>query len=194
MDAHMATLPRTENRVARALAETLDPREALERALAAIGEGLGWRLGAAWEPPPGRPEGELVCVETWCAPGVDDGQSKSGLSRSITLSAGEGLPGRVWSTGEAAWVPDVETDPNWPPRPRPPLSQAGLRAAPASRYGARAACSAWPSVRDARPGATLEHDTSCHCSSFPVLIAGCGDDSASGSGRGNDKRPCLLPP
>lgn len=61
----MATLPRTEHRVARSLAETVDPHEALERALAAIGEGLGWRLGAAWEPPPGRP-GELVCVETWC--------------------------------------------------------------------------------------------------------------------------------
>lgn len=60
----MATLPRTEHRVARSLAETVDPHEALERALAAIGEGL-WRLGAAWEPPPGRP-GELVCVETWC--------------------------------------------------------------------------------------------------------------------------------
>jgi len=121
----MATLPRTENRVARALAETLDPREALERALAAIGEGLGWRLGAAWEPPPGRPD-QLVCVETWCAPGVDD-EAFADLSRSITLSAGEGLPGRVWSTGEAAWVPDVEDDPNYPRAAA--ARQAGLHAA-----------------------------------------------------------------
>jgi len=41
----MATLPRTEHRVARALADTLDPDETLARALAAIGEGLGWQLG-----------------------------------------------------------------------------------------------------------------------------------------------------
>jgi PAS domain S-box-containing protein len=121
----MATLPRTENRVARALAETLDPHEALERALAAIGEGLGWRLGAAWAPPPDRPD-ELVCVETWCAPGVHDSEFVS-LSRSITLRAGEGLPGRVWSTGEPAWIRDVEDDPNFPRASA--ARRAGLRAA-----------------------------------------------------------------
>jgi len=121
----MATLPRTEHRVARSLAETLDPDEALERALAAIGEGLGWRLGAAWEPPPGRP-GELVCVETWCAPDVDDEDFVT-LSRSITLAPGEGLPGRVWATGEAAWIADVQEDPNFPRAQA--ATRAGLRAA-----------------------------------------------------------------
>jgi PAS domain S-box-containing protein len=121
----MATLPRTEHRVARSLAETLDPQEALERALAAIGEGLGWRLGAAWEPPPGRPDA-LVCVETWCAPGVDDEEFVR-VSRGITLAPGEGLPGRVWMTGEAAWIPDVQADPNFPRAAAAAL--AGLRAA-----------------------------------------------------------------
>src|SRR5215212_2689175 len=108
----MATLPKTEHRVARSLAETLDPREALERALAAIGEGLGWRLGAAWEPPPGD-AGVLACVESWCAPGVDDSEFVS-ASRAMTLAPGEGLPGRVWATGEAAWIADVQGDPNFP--------------------------------------------------------------------------------
>jgi PAS domain S-box-containing protein len=121
----MATLPRTEHRVARSLAETLDPDEALERALEAIGEGLGWRLGAAWEPPPGNPDG-LVCVETWCAPGVDADEFVA-LSRSITLTAGEGLPGRVWVSGEAAWIPDVQEDPNFPRAGA--ARRAGLRAA-----------------------------------------------------------------
>src|SRR5215212_9123845 len=102
----MATLPRTEHRVARSLAETLDPQEALARALEAIGEGLGWQLGAAWEPPPGRPD-ELVCVEAWCGPDVD-GEEFIELSRTITLGRGEGLPGRVWDTGEAAWIADVQ--------------------------------------------------------------------------------------
>jgi len=121
----MATLPRTEHRVARSLAETLDPDEALARALEAIGEGLAWRLGAAWEPHSVSAD-ELTCVETWCAPGVDDAEFVA-LSRSITLARGEGLPGRVWRTGEAAWIPDVQDDPNFP------------RAAAARRAGLRAA-------------------------------------------------------
>jgi PAS domain S-box-containing protein len=120
----MATLPRTEHRVARSLAETLDPDEALARALGAIGEGLGWRLGAAWEPPVGNPD-VLECVETWCAPGVDDEEFVA-LSRSITLAGGEGLPGRVWMSGEAAWIPDVQTDPNFPRGAA--ARRAGLRA------------------------------------------------------------------
>ena len=120
----MATLPRTEHRVARSLAETADPQEALQRALAAIGEGLGWQLGAAWEPPPGRPD-SLVCVETWSAPGVE-AQPFLALSRTITLTAGEGLPGRVWLSGEAAWIPDVQDDASFPRASA--ARQAGLRA------------------------------------------------------------------
>ena len=108
----MATLPKTEHRVARSLAETVDPHEALQRALAAIGEGLGWRLGAAWEPPRGRPD-VLKCVETWCAAGVADEEFVA-LSRSITLTPGEGLPGQVWLTGDPAWVRDVQNAANFP--------------------------------------------------------------------------------
>jgi PAS domain S-box-containing protein len=108
----MATLPKTEHRVARSLAETVDPHEALQRALAAIGEGLGWRLGAAWEPPRGRPD-VLKCVETWCAAGVADEEFMA-LSRSITLTPGEGLPGQVWLTGDPAWVRDVQNAANFP--------------------------------------------------------------------------------
>jgi PAS domain S-box-containing protein len=108
----MATLPRTEHRVARSLAETLDPDEALARALEAIGEGLGWCLGAAWEPRSPKAE-ELVMVETWCAPGVDEAEFVE-LSRSMILARGEGLPGRVWATGEPAWIRDVQNDRNFP--------------------------------------------------------------------------------
>jgi PAS domain S-box-containing protein len=120
----MATLPRTEHRVARSLADTLDPDEALARALAAIGEGLGWKLGQAWEPPPGK-EDVLVCVESWCASGVDERDFVE-LSKSLTLSPGEGLPGRVWASGEAAWIADVQDEANFPRAPA--ARSAGLRA------------------------------------------------------------------
>jgi len=108
----MTTLPRTEQRVARSLAESADPQAALARALEAIGESLGWRLGAAWEPPAEQPD-QLVCVETWHAAEVD-GHEFEEASRGVVLPGGEGLPGRVWLSGKAAWISDVQRDGNFP--------------------------------------------------------------------------------
>jgi PAS domain S-box-containing protein len=121
----MVTLPRTEQAVARSLAETADPRDALARALRVIGESLGWRLGAVWEPAPERAE-VLCCVETWHAAGAEV-EDFEAASRATVLVAGEGLPGRVWGSGEPAWVSDVLTDDNFP------------RAAAARRAGLHAA-------------------------------------------------------
>jgi PAS domain S-box-containing protein len=121
----MSTLLRTERMVARSLAETADPRDALARVLRAIGESLGWQFGAVWEPAVDRPEA-LRCVETWHAPGVDAREFEA-TSRRTLLAAGEGLPGRVWSSGEAAWIADVLADDNFP---RAPVARlAGLQAA-----------------------------------------------------------------
>jgi PAS domain S-box-containing protein len=108
----MASLPRTEQAVARSLAQTAEPRDALAGALRAIGESLGWRLGAVWEPAPDRPEA-LTCVETWHAAGTEAEEFEV-ASRAATFAAGEGLPGRVWQSGEPAWVPDVSSDDNFP--------------------------------------------------------------------------------
>ena len=102
----MATLLRTERMVARSLAETADPDDALARALRAIGESLEWRFGAVWEPAADRPEA-LRCVETWHAVGVDaqefeaaSGQRRAGLDcrragrRQLSARPG-GAPGRA---------------------------------------------------------------------------------------------------
>jgi PAS domain S-box-containing protein len=114
-----------EHAVARSLAETADPRDALARALAAIGESLGWWWGAVWEPAPERPE-SLRCVETWSAVGAA-ARDFEATSRSIALAAGEGLPGCVWRSAEPAWIADVLANENFP------------RAAAARRAGLRAA-------------------------------------------------------
>jgi PAS domain S-box-containing protein len=121
----MTTLPRTEQAVARSLAHTADPRDALARALRAIGESLEWRLGAVWEPASDRPQA-LRCVETWSAAGVA-AEDFEAASRTIALASGEGLPGRVWLSGEPAWIADVLADENFP------------RAAAARRAGLHAA-------------------------------------------------------
>jgi PAS domain S-box-containing protein len=121
----MASLPRTEQAVARSLAQTAEPRDALAGALRAIGESLGWRLGAVWEPAPDRPE-VLTCVETWHV-GGSEAEEFEAASRAITFTAGEGLPGRVWQSGEPAWIADLWADDNLPRAPA--ARRAGLNAA-----------------------------------------------------------------
>ena len=111
--------------MARSLGQTADPGDALARALRAIGESLDWRLGAVWEPSPDRPEA-LSCVEIWSAADTATEDFEE-ASRSITLAAGEGLPGRVWRSGEPAWIPDVLADDNFPRATA--ARRAGLHAA-----------------------------------------------------------------
>jgi PAS domain S-box-containing protein len=116
-----AILLRTEHAVARVLAEEHEEAAAYPRLLRAIGESLDWEVGAVWTPlENGDPV--LRCVETW------QGREPLELaSRSVALAPGEGLPGRVWATGEPAWISDVRTNANFPRGPS--AREAGLRAA-----------------------------------------------------------------
>jgi len=116
---------RTEHAVSRTLAETDDPELAMSRALAAIGGTLGWLAGSVWEVTPGDPA-LLTCATTWQSDDVsvdDFGRH----TRVVTFAYGVGLPGRVWATGEPAWIADVTRDPNFPRAPA--AEEAGLRAA-----------------------------------------------------------------
>src|SRR3954452_5274660 len=121
----MISPPRTERAVARSLAQTADPRDAVIGALKAIAENLDWRLGAVWEAAPDRPEA-LRCVEIWHAADVDAEEFER-TSRETALAPGEGLPGRVWRSDQAAWIADVTADPNFPRAQA--ARRAGLHAA-----------------------------------------------------------------
>jgi PAS domain S-box-containing protein len=77
-------------------------------AVQAVGESLRWELGAVWRVD--RDGEALCCAHLWCAP-LGCPQELASASAGASLRAGEGLPGRVWLTGEAAWVPDVLADP-----------------------------------------------------------------------------------
>src|SRR5215218_5491160 len=113
-----AVLLRTEHAVGRVLTEAHDEAAAYPRLLAAIGESLGWDAGGAW-----TPQADILrCTATWHAP-----EPFERISRSVSLARGEGLPGRVWASGEPAWITDVGADANFP---RASLAlDAGLRAA-----------------------------------------------------------------
>ena len=95
----------------RILAEAATLGEATPGILEAIAETLGWQVGAIWTVD--RQRQVLRCVEVWHAPSTVVPEFEA-MSRRITLAPGEGLPGRVWATGEPAWVCDVAGDPNFP--------------------------------------------------------------------------------
>jgi PAS domain S-box-containing protein len=96
---------------ARALAESATLAEAAVRVLQALCEALGWDYGALWNVD--ADGGVLNCVETWHRPTVTVTQFEA-ASRSTAFTRGAGLPGRVWASGEPAWVPDVVADANFP--------------------------------------------------------------------------------
>src|SRR5215203_4518879 len=108
----MAVGIRIEHAVAQAVAGSDGSRDACVRALRAIGEGLHWPLAAAWEPAVTEAN-ELRCIAIWAA-SEDGARAFAQTTRATVLRSGEGLPGRVWQTGEAAWVVDAAADVEMP--------------------------------------------------------------------------------
>jgi two-component system, sensor histidine kinase and response regulator len=110
--------------VARALAESSSLGEAASRILQAICEALGWDYAGLWQVDAAL--GVLQCVETWNAPGVAFPEFEA-ATRQSRFAPGVGLPGRVWASGQPAFLPDVIHDDNFPRAPA--VSRAGLHAA-----------------------------------------------------------------
>jgi PAS domain S-box-containing protein len=98
-----------QHAVTRALAESSTLSEATPRILQSLCRNLGWELAQLWVV-----DGEnLRLVEIWRSPGLDAGRF-SAVSRKTAFDPGTGLPGRVWASGEPAWITDVTTDGNFP--------------------------------------------------------------------------------
>ena len=103
-------LQNVEHAVARILAETDSRVEVYAAALEAIGDLLGWELGAVWEV--GADDRRLRCVRTWHA--GEGAPEFEALSERIVLEPGVGLPGLVLETGDARWMVDSPEDANFP--------------------------------------------------------------------------------
>ena len=96
---------------ARALLDATTIDEAAPRILEAICDALGWEHGALWTID--HEAGALRCAEIWNSPLVQFPEFDA-ASRRVTFTRGNGLPGRVWASGEPAWIPDVVHDSNFP--------------------------------------------------------------------------------
>jgi PAS domain S-box-containing protein len=97
--------------VTEVLAESHSLRDAAARLLRVVCDNLGWDVGAVWSLD--RQANVLRCVEVWRRPSLDVADFEQ-ATRGRTFAPGAGLPGRVWSRGEAAWIPDVTRDGNFP--------------------------------------------------------------------------------
>jgi PAS domain S-box-containing protein len=115
---------RVQHTVAQILAEAATIEEATPRILRAMGECLGWDVGALWRVD--REAGTLRCVELWHKASIKVPEFER-ASREFTFVPGLGLPGRVWSSREPEYIADVVPDPNFP---RAPIAEReGLHAA-----------------------------------------------------------------
>ena len=93
------------------LVESATLAEAMPRVLEAVCKSLDWVMGVRWSVDPQAHV--LRCAEIHVAP-PRLLQEMVEVNRRVTFPHGVGLPGRVWSTGRAAWIADVLNDPNFP--------------------------------------------------------------------------------
>jgi PAS domain S-box-containing protein len=103
-----------QDAISRILAESPSLREAASQIIRVLCELAGWDWGAIWNIDRGA--NELCCVEAWHVPFLQMPQFEAD-TKFRRFTPGIGLPGRVWSSGKAAWIPDVSMDNNVPRAP-----------------------------------------------------------------------------
>ena len=104
----------TQHGVTLVLSEARTLADAVPKILQSVCESMNWAVGALW-----RVDvigGLLRCVEFWHQPGQQFPYFE-GLTRKLAISPGIGLPGRVWTSGQPAWIPNIVEDPNFPRTP-----------------------------------------------------------------------------
>jgi PAS domain S-box-containing protein len=100
-----------QHAMTRALVEAAGVGATIARVLRAVGENLRYEVAEYWGVDQAR--GVLCCAESWHAPSVEFAEFDAN-SHARTFRRGEGLPGRVWASGEATWIADVQRDENFP--------------------------------------------------------------------------------
>ena len=120
--ANTGALLEVEHAVGLILADAERLGDVAAALLAAIAEPLGCQLGGGWR----VRDDSMEAVEVWSDGSLAD-DDVAAMYAIGTMKPGEGLPGRVWNSGQAAWVVDVTADRNFPRRR--PAAAAGLRSA-----------------------------------------------------------------
>jgi PAS domain S-box-containing protein len=96
--------------IVRILSESINIDEALKKILQLICENNRWIIGEVWFIDEGN--NALYLNTLWNKPVLDISDFEA-VSRKITFQKGKGLPGRVWESGQPAWITDVLSDTNF---------------------------------------------------------------------------------
>jgi PAS domain S-box-containing protein len=99
MGAHLA--------VTRALSESPTLAGARVAMIKALCEALGWSVGVGWLAD--HDTGLLSATTVWAADGIVADSFRE-LTLATSFQRGQGLPGRVWATGEPVWIEDLRRD------------------------------------------------------------------------------------
>ena len=102
---------RAELAVVRALGAAANVSDGVGGALQAVCADLDWGVGLFWSVSDNGKA--LVFGQSSGKPGQPTTEFET-ESRLRTFVKGEGLPGRVWATGKAAWILDLARDDNFP--------------------------------------------------------------------------------
>lgn len=93
-----------QHAVTQVLAEAPTLARASASILAAICRGLDWDFGALWQVD--QVESVLRCVDCWRNPSAPVGDFEA-TSRESSFALGVSFPGRIWESGQPAWVADI---------------------------------------------------------------------------------------
>jgi PAS domain S-box-containing protein len=94
--------------VSRVMAESAGLEEAGPGILEAIGERLGWELGALWIV--NRRRGTMRAIAVWRAPHLPCCDFEA-VTRRMSAARGSGLAGRIWADGAPLWISDIAREP-----------------------------------------------------------------------------------
>jgi GAF domain-containing protein len=88
--------------------------EAITGVLEAVGDSMGWLVGAFWAPEDAQGgDGTLVSRCVWAAR-IHKGAAFARETGQLHLPPGAGLPGQVMTRGETVWIEDVGEHPDFP--------------------------------------------------------------------------------
>lgn len=100
-----------QHAVTRVLADSTTVHEASSKILRILCETLSWDFGAIWLID--QQSDVLRCVEAWYVPLLQL-EGFNAITRRATFQMNVGLPGRVWASGEPAWIANIAHDSNFP--------------------------------------------------------------------------------
>ncbi|MEJ7785597.1 MAG: response regulator, partial [Solirubrobacteraceae bacterium] len=100
-----------QHEATRVLAEAATVDEALPALLRAIGGRMGWSVGAFWTSTENESVAGLRCTAFWHE-SENASREFAAATKTLTLTPGVGLLGRVWESRHPCWVPDLTAEAN----------------------------------------------------------------------------------